>query len=81
MTWNYRIIYHDKTDYPDYAIHEVFYDEDGKVESWTSNPIDPSGGSKAELIRVLEMMLNDVKKTPILIESKLEEAISVKIKT
>jgi len=81
MTWNYRIIHHDKADYPDYAIHEVFYDKDGKVESWTSNPIDPSGESKAEVIRVLEMMIKDIKKAPILTESKLEKAIRDKIKT
>lgn len=79
MTWNYRIVYHNKADYPEYAIHEVFYGKDGKVESWTSNPIDPSGESKTDVIGILEMMLKDVKKKPVLIESKLEEAIRAKI--
>jgi hypothetical protein len=79
MIWNYRVIHHDKSDYPDFAIHEVFYDKGGKVESWTLNPVDASGGSKTEVIRVLEMMLKDTNKYPILVESQLEEAIRDKI--
>lgn len=79
MTWNYRIIHHDKSDYPDFAIHEVFYDKDGKVESWTEHPIDVSGESNAEIVRVLKMMLKDVSKYPVLVESQIEEAIHDKI--
>lgn len=35
MTWNYRIIEHD-TDQDDvgFCLHEVYYDEYGKVKSW-----------------------------------------------
>jgi hypothetical protein len=32
-----------------YAIHEVYYDENGKVETWTENPIAPMGGTFGEL--------------------------------
>jgi hypothetical protein len=42
--WNHRIIRHiEKTAHMDdsiyYAIHEVYYDENGKVKGWTEEPI------------------------------------------
>ena len=37
MTWNYRIIYHDKSDPSYYGLHEVYYNEDGSIASWTSD--------------------------------------------
>lgn len=42
MTWNYRVMRH-VFDVPDgetetqYAIHEVYYDESGKVTNWTKD--------------------------------------------
>lgn len=42
MTWNYRIIEYDAPDsYFDIgccALHEILYDEFGKVKSWTEKP-------------------------------------------
>jgi hypothetical protein len=35
-----------------YAIHEVYYDDDGKVKSWTEEPI-----------RIMEESLEDLKVT------------------
>ena len=50
MTWNYRVIRRenengDRT----YQIHEVYYDEAGRIELWTADAVEPSGESLAEL--------------------------------
>ena len=40
MTWNHRVICHNENPKePWYAIHEVFYDDDGNPESCTKEPI------------------------------------------
>lgn len=57
MSWNHRIIRHiePRTHMDDsiyYAIHEVYYDEDGKVNGWTEEPI-----------RIMEESLEDLKVT------------------
>ncbi len=44
MSWNYRLIHRDSQ----YAVHEVFYREDGTVEGWTEEPVFPSGDSLEE---------------------------------
>ncbi|WP_428086493.1 hypothetical protein [Candidatus Thioglobus sp.] len=45
MTWNYRIVSKDES----FAIHEAFYDDDGKVETITQDPCSPSGETISEL--------------------------------
>lgn len=55
--WNHRIIRHveSRTHMDDsiyYAIHEVYYDENGKVNGWTEEPI-----------RIMEESLEDLKVT------------------
>jgi hypothetical protein len=74
MTWNYRIIHHDQDENPYFAIHEVFYNEHGKVTSWTTNPIDVSGESQIGITKTLKQMLRDTTETEILLESRLEKA-------
>lgn len=42
-TWNYRVMRHQHTHTDGevettYAIHEVYYDEEGKVKNWTKEP-------------------------------------------
>lgn len=53
MTWNYRVIKTkqiiDKIEHITYAIHEVYYDENGQVESWTENPVYLASESVNEL--------------------------------
>lgn len=43
MTWNYRLVRStitwDNVDYTVYGIHEVYYDENGNIESWTENEV------------------------------------------
>jgi hypothetical protein len=74
MTWNYRIIHHDKDKHPYFAVHEVFYDDDGKIMSWTTDPINITGENKPDLIKTLRQMLGDVE-SEILIESHLDDIV------
>lgn len=43
--WNYRVMIHPdvKGDEVYQAIHEVYYDDDGKVTGWTDSPISVGG--------------------------------------
>lgn len=75
MNWNYRIIHHDTGEHVYFAIHEVFYDEHGKVTNWTTDPIDVSGESKSEVIKTLNRMFEDIEKSEILLESQLDEVV------
>jgi hypothetical protein len=70
MTWNYRIIKLDQTKRGYFAVHEVFYNDKGKITNWTEHPIDITGESKVEIKRILKQMTLDVE-TPVLIESEL----------
>jgi hypothetical protein len=47
MTWNYRIVktYHEESKEYVYAIHEAYYDEQGKVNFITQDPISIIGES------------------------------------
>lgn len=51
MSWNYRIVrsVHDGTEY--FAIHEVYYDEDGKPWAATENASHPAGETLNEMRR------------------------------
>lgn len=82
MTWNYRIILHDRgADLPWYGLHEVAYDGD-HVVSWTENTQtfwcyreEGPAGIFAALTRALE----SVGRLPVLIESELEQQASARV--
>lgn len=50
-TWNYRVIrkHCPKTGLDTYQIHEVYYCEDGSIDCWTQQPVEPLGISEAQL--------------------------------
>lgn len=58
MTWNHRVVKRrDKTIGEDYyAIHECFYDVDGKM-GWTEQPIQVIGEDLDSLRWTLEKMM------------------------
>lgn len=67
MTWNHRVIRYETRNLfgdPDvgYAIHEVFYDNDGNVRGMTSDPVKPWGDTKDELRLELMRMLEALNK-------------------
>ena len=76
MSWNYRVIRKDTGHSEEpyyYQIHEVYYDEDGEVESWSEDPIKPGGTDLPELGGDLGYMVTALSK-PALIWEELEAA-------
>jgi len=71
MSWNYRIIKkRDKELKEDqYFLAEVFYDHDGSLRGY-SGETSIWGNTKDEIIDVLEMMMEDAKKHPVLNEKE-----------
>ncbi len=59
MSWNYRTIATPSklNSYYEYSIHEVYYNENGSINSWTENSISAYGDSKEELQEDLQLML------------------------
>jgi uncharacterized protein with NAD-binding domain and iron-sulfur cluster len=70
MTWNYRIIKHDDGDPIYYGLHEVYYDEEHNIDMWTLEA-EVVGDSVEEIVSVLKMMLDDVKRHDLLTHSEL----------
>src|SRR5690242_2918415 len=50
-TWNYRVIRKTcpNTGLTTYQIHEVYYAEDGTIDCWTQQPVEPLGVGEAQL--------------------------------
>lgn len=58
MSWNYRIMRRPGPDgSADYAIHEVYYGQDGEVRNWTANGVGPGGETLDELSSDLAFIL------------------------
>ena len=51
MLLAYRAVrkHHTEVDSVTYHVHEVFYQEDGSIESWTQEPVTPMGETAEEL--------------------------------
>ena len=62
MSWNYRVIktYDKDWDEYSYAIHEVYYDENLNIDSYTTNPILESEDNLQGLKDTLERMMKTV---------------------
>jgi hypothetical protein len=72
MSWNYRIVHLDLAS-PDETwmeIREVYYDETGKITSWTAETAGVGGDDLTEIAGVLELMRGALEK-PVLKESDL----------
>jgi hypothetical protein len=67
--WNYRVIrkYHKESDSNTYQIHEVYYDDEHKIEGWTQSPVGPMGESLAELRNDIQHFIKAFQK-PVLTE-------------
>ena len=75
MSWNYRVV--ETTQdiehggvYIRYAIHEVYYDSEDKIKSWTVEPTWPEGETYVEFREAMTSYMSAVWK-PALIESTL----------
>lgn len=49
MRWNYRVCYRPSSEVPSYYIHEVYYDDKGRIKHYSSKPIVPFGDDCDEL--------------------------------
>lgn len=68
--WNYRVIRtENKSGEVLFNIHEVYYTQDGTIETWTENPVLPQGESVGELREDIHYFLNAFTK-PILEEDE-----------
>ena len=67
MTWNYRVMKrkNEAGEY-DFGIYEVFYDENGKVVSWTEESMTPVCPSEEDLEYELNLMREALKKDTLL---------------
>jgi hypothetical protein len=72
MTWNYRVIEHDtpESDMGSFGIHEVHYDEQGRVTAWTEKAVGVAAETVDALKEELEIMAEALNK-PVLKESEL----------
>lgn len=70
MTWNYRIIKHDFKKPAYFAVHEVYYNDIGKITNWTVGAIDLTAESRKDILETLKQIATD-SKMPILNESEL----------
>ena len=64
-SWNYRVI----NRAGDFAIHEVFYDESGKVKGWTETPVFPRAESLEGLAAELACYADAIHK-PVIIDTE-----------
>ena len=55
MSWNHRVVRHSQGGKTWFGIHEVYYDDNGKIKFWTENPVKPMGGTLKELQEELAM--------------------------
>jgi hypothetical protein len=67
MSWHYQVRRREDKGDVYFDIVEIYTDPPG----WTRDSIAPIGDSPEELMRVLEMMLADAKKYPVLIDEDL----------
>ena len=72
--WNYRVIRkrHTESDSVTYHVHEVYYRDDGYIESWTQESLAPTGETAAELREDIRYFLRAFR-SPILEEQETDE--------
>jgi len=44
MSWNYRVIFRQHEEDYVLQVHEVYYDDDGKITLWSEKPVAASSG-------------------------------------
>lgn len=57
--WNYRVIRkHDPdSDTISHQVYEMYYADDGSIEQWTEDPVQPYGETAAELREKIKFFL------------------------
>ncbi len=65
MNWNHRVIKTETPDGPWFAIHEVYYDDEGNLSGYSEKPVAVCGEGFDEIEETLKRMLRALEK-PIL---------------
>jgi len=73
MSWNHRVLAHKDGDDIWFSIHEVYYDEKGTPESYTSNGVSVGGNSIKDLSWTLDKMKKCLNKPILSLENFPEE--------
>lgn len=73
MTWDYRLILHDRAEHPTIALHEVYYNDDGSIRAITEKPIDISWDAEEDTTLLDE--LNRMKRAAIRVTLKESEIV------
>jgi len=73
--WNYRVMVKDGS----YAVHEVFYDDEGNVEAWAEDPVYPRGQSVEELAEDFDLYRLALDKPPLDYQALQAEAASRRV--
>lgn len=69
--WNHRVVKEILTNGEDwYSVREVFYNSDGSIYAYTSDPVDICGGSIDEMRQYIQRVLDSLSK-PVLIDSEV----------
>ena len=68
MTWNFRLVKHTERSPRRvwYGVHEVFYNESGKLWTMTQDPVQIDGESAKDALAYLRMIQHDLKRLPVL---------------
>ena len=69
MTWNYRVVRTTQGDEEWFAIYEVYYDDEGRPEARTEEPVSPAGETLEALQQDLQWYLRALQ------EPVLEDAV------
>ena len=56
-----------------FAVHSVYYDDDGKIQGWSENSLSPEVEDLDELKTTLELMLESLKEDIIKVDSITEK--------
>ncbi len=74
--WNFRLVKHTESKSKNvwYGVHEVFYNDAGKLWTMTQEPVRVDGESIKEVAAYLKMIKNDLKRFPILDANKMKWA-------
>jgi hypothetical protein len=71
MSWNYRVVKITEDDDDYFAIHEVYYNEDGSIRVMTESPVPVGGESVDSLRSSLQMMMSCLDKD-VLVENEIK---------
>ena len=69
--WNHRVVKRIVGGYPEYGIHEVYYNDDGSIQGYTDRPVSVASSELGDLRVTLERMLACLEKE-VLIDGEVQ---------